>query len=98
MDYMLAYMKYSKIFPWEIPCYLLRGGENVKSGKTSVAMYVYKYISIRELELAKLGVLGRLINQSSLNQIFAELIYSFRPQMLMVNPCTLLITNTIQSY
>lgn len=61
-------------------------------------MYVYKYISIRELELAKLGVLGRLINQSSLNQIFAELIYSFRPQMLMVNPRTLLITNTIQSY
>lgn len=61
-------------------------------------MYVYKYISIRELELAKLGVLGRLINQSSLNQIFAALIYSFRPQMLMVTPCTLLITNTIQSY
>lgn len=61
-------------------------------------MYLYKYISIRELELAGLGVLGRLIYQSSVNQIFAELIYSLRAQMLMGNPYTQLITNTIQSY
>lgn len=61
-------------------------------------MYLYKYISIRELELARLGVLGRLIYQSSVNQTFAELIYSLRAQMLMGNPYTVLITNTIQSY
>lgn len=59
---------------------------------------MYKNISIRELELSKLGVLGRLIYQSSVNQIFAELIYSLRAEMLMVNPYTLLITNTTQSY
>lgn len=59
---------------------------------------MYKNISIRELELSKLGVLGRLIYQSSVNQIFAELIYSLRAEMLMVNPYTLLITSTTQSY
>lgn len=58
-------------------------------------MYLYKYKSIRELELAGMEVLGRLIYQSSVNQIFAELIYSLRAQMLMGNPYTLLITNTI---
>lgn len=59
---------------------------------------MYVYISITELEITMIGVFGRLINQSSLNQIFAEFINSLTAHMLMFSSYTLLIINTIQKY
>lgn len=98
LDCMFRYRKYSKTFPpGNSLCWPGTEIQKQKPRKGNLATCVYKYISIRELETTMMGVLRRLLNQTSLNQSFAELVHSLTVHVLMVSSYMLLIIN-IQNY